>query len=252
MMRPVVLSTSNEMTTVAGNTICGGVSHFQICTAHSKIMVSLKMKYPWCRKTKNGQYWYVGKDIGGSVRLKAKADSSSDPFPPLKGWQYWDSATKWNDDPKMESGKPSLPCMTVNVELSGKWILLEIVWCHFVSGEAKKSHGRRSHGRYVVVEGMWKRGRQVRNPHWGCFPVEMNLLAFWLFANKIFTNKKISKQTAFFLKFRLPSTSEHVPGCYKLRDHRSPLAQGHRSQKRGMLGIYPRQFFGFSAKFRDF
>ena len=53
------------------------------------------------------------------MHLRAKADSSSDPFPPLKGWQFWDGS-KYQDDPKMEHGEPSLPCMAVNVELSGK------------------------------------------------------------------------------------------------------------------------------------
>jgi len=57
---------------------------------------------------------------------------------------YWDGS-KWRDDPKMEYGKPSLPCMAVNVELSG---------------DAKKRQSKIP-GRYVVVEGMWKRGRQV-------------------------------------------------------------------------------------------
>ena len=57
--------------------------------------------------------------------LKADATSSSQTTPPLKGWQYWDGS-KWNDDPEMECGKPSLPCMAVTVELFGKSLRVQI------------------------------------------------------------------------------------------------------------------------------
>ena len=86
------------------------------------------------------------------------AGSLSQTTPPLKGWRYYDNS-KYNDDPEMECGKPSLPCMAVTVELSGKKILH--FRYNFVSGEANDIQGECA-GRYVVVDGSWNRGRQVR------------------------------------------------------------------------------------------
>ena len=54
--------------------------------------------------------------------------SSSETSPPLKGWRYYGSKM----EPEMECGKPSLPCMAVNVELSGKSLCLhKIKKIHF-------------------------------------------------------------------------------------------------------------------------
>ena len=100
-------------------------------------------------------------EIGStSAYMKADAGSSTQTTPPLKGWRYWDGS-KWNDDPEMECGKPSLPCMAVTVELAGKSLRWQIKTVGFVSGEANDTKGDCA-GRYVVVDGWWKRGRQVR------------------------------------------------------------------------------------------
>jgi len=95
-----------------------------------------------------GQSWHVSREIGllDWTFLKADAGSSSQTTPPLKGWQFREvGTTTWNDDPDMECGKPQLPCMAVTVELAGE--------ANDIKGECA--------GRYVVVDGLWSRGRQV-------------------------------------------------------------------------------------------
>ena len=72
----------------------------------------------------------MSREIGSTTSgFKADAGSSSQKTPPLKGWQYYDGS-KWNDDPDMECDKPSLPCMAVNVELSGKSVWLQMKTVH--------------------------------------------------------------------------------------------------------------------------
>jgi len=91
------------------------------------------------------QRWYVSDIFGERTGyLRADAGNSSQTTPPLKGWQYVDGGN-WNDDPELECGKPSLPCRAVSIELSGE-----------ANGNCAECAGR-----YVVLDGWWKRGRQV-------------------------------------------------------------------------------------------
>ena len=65
-----------------------------------------------------GQYWYENKKIGPDAG-KLRAPAGSGKFPPVKGWEYWNS-DGWVEDPTLECGPPLPSCNAVNVELSGK------------------------------------------------------------------------------------------------------------------------------------
>ena len=115
--RTMVKSTSNVMMSAVGmtNTIFTGHSHVS-CPKNCRF-ISNSIGY--CFRV--GQTWYVNDIIGEkSGWMKATAGSSSQTSPPLKGWRYGGTNGNWVDDPDMECGKPSLPCMAVSVELSGK------------------------------------------------------------------------------------------------------------------------------------
>ena len=126
-MRARVGFTSNAMTMVAPSSICIGLCLAYKCIQNTHVNALRNWLFKneiFCGRV--GQRWYVSDEIGSTASfMKADAGSMSQTTPPLKGWRYADGS-KWNDDPEMECGKPSLPCMAVTVELSGKSILLQI------------------------------------------------------------------------------------------------------------------------------
>ena len=114
----------------------------------------------------------IGENKG---HLGATAGSLSQ-TPPRKGWQYSDG-THWHHDPDMECAKPSLQCKSVSVELSGIMLDVQtILWHMRCLGDVSNTHDQ-SAGRYVVIAGLWNRGREVAN---------INLISMSKLTNTVF------------------------------------------------------------------